>query len=66
MKGFDPQFTDPDHYIRVITERTWEDRHIDDMDPEEFVISPSVEPRVFHQSPKNDTILHARARLSLH
>lgn len=31
MKGFDPEFTDLDHYIRVITERIWESRRIDDI-----------------------------------
>jgi predicted ester cyclase len=31
MKGFDPEFTDLDHYIRVITERIWEGRRIDDI-----------------------------------
>lgn len=31
MKGFDPEFRDLDHYIRVITERIWEGRRIDDI-----------------------------------
>lgn len=31
MKGFDAQFRDLDHYIRVITERIWEGRRIDDI-----------------------------------
>jgi predicted ester cyclase len=31
MKGFDPEFTDLDHYIRVITDRIWEGRRIDDI-----------------------------------
>ncbi|MBU3739011.1 MAG: ester cyclase [Rhodoferax sp.] len=31
MKGFDAEFTDLDHYIRVITERIWEGRRIDDI-----------------------------------
>ncbi len=31
MMGFDPEFRDLDHYIRVITERIWEGRRIDDI-----------------------------------
>lgn len=31
MKGFDPEFIDLDHYIRVITDRIWEGRRIDDI-----------------------------------
>ena len=31
MAGFDPEFRDLDHYIRVITERIWEGRRIDDI-----------------------------------
>lgn len=31
MKGFDVEFRDLDHYIRVITERIWEGRQIDDI-----------------------------------
>ena len=31
MKGFDPEFRDLDHYIRVITDRIWEGRRIDDI-----------------------------------
>jgi predicted ester cyclase len=31
MTGFDPEFRDLDHYIRVITERIWEGRRIDDI-----------------------------------
>jgi predicted ester cyclase len=31
MKGFDAEFRDLDHYIRVITERIWEGRRIDDI-----------------------------------
>ena len=31
MKGFDAEFTDLDHYIRVITDRIWEGRQIDDI-----------------------------------
>lgn len=31
MKGFDAEFQDLDHYIRVITERIWEGRRIDDI-----------------------------------
>jgi predicted ester cyclase len=31
MKGFDPEFTDLDHYIRVITDRIWEGRRLDDI-----------------------------------
>ncbi len=31
MRGFDPAFRDLDHYIRVITERIWEGRRIDDI-----------------------------------
>lgn len=31
MKGFDAEFTDLDHYIRVITDRIWEGRRIDDI-----------------------------------
>jgi len=31
VKGFDAEFTDLDHYIRVITERIWEGRRIDDI-----------------------------------
>lgn len=31
MPGFDPEFTDLDHYIRVITDRIWEGRRIDDI-----------------------------------
>jgi hypothetical protein len=32
MKGFDAEFQDLDHYIRVITDRIWEGRRIDDID----------------------------------
>ena len=32
MKGFDAEFTDLEHYIRVITERIWEGRRIDDIE----------------------------------
>ncbi len=31
MQGFDAEFRDLDHYIRVITERIWESRRIDDI-----------------------------------
>lgn len=31
MTGFDPEFRDLDHYIRVITARIWEGRRIDDI-----------------------------------
>jgi predicted ester cyclase len=31
MRGFDPEFRDLEHYIRVITERIWEGRRIDDI-----------------------------------
>jgi predicted ester cyclase len=31
MKGFDAEFLDLDHYIRVITDRIWEGRRIDDI-----------------------------------
>ena len=31
MKGFDAEFRDLDHYIRVITERIWEGRRLDDI-----------------------------------
>ena len=31
MKGFDAEFRDLDHYIRVITDRIWEGRQIDDI-----------------------------------
>jgi predicted ester cyclase len=31
MKGFDAEFTDLNHYIRVITERIWEGGRIDDI-----------------------------------
>jgi predicted ester cyclase len=31
MKGFDAEFRDLDHYIRVITDRIWEGRRIDDI-----------------------------------
>ena len=31
MAGFDPEFTDLDHYIRVITDRIWEGGRIDDI-----------------------------------
>jgi predicted ester cyclase len=31
MKGFDPEFQDLDHYIRVITDRIWEGRRLDDI-----------------------------------
>lgn len=31
MKGFDAEFTDLDHYIRVITDRIWEGGRIDDI-----------------------------------
>ena len=31
MKGFDTEFRDLDHYIRVITDRIWEGRRIDDI-----------------------------------
>ncbi len=31
MNGFDPEFRDLDHYIRVITDRIWEGRRIDDI-----------------------------------
>jgi predicted ester cyclase len=31
MKGFDAEFIDLDHYIRVITDRIWEGRRIDDI-----------------------------------
>jgi predicted ester cyclase len=31
MKGFDAEFHDLDHYIRVITDRIWEGRRIDDI-----------------------------------
>jgi predicted ester cyclase len=31
MKGFDAEFQDLNHYIRVITERIWEGRRIDDI-----------------------------------
>ena len=31
MKGFNAEFRDLDHYIRVITERIWEGRRIDDI-----------------------------------
>ena len=31
MTGFDPEFRDLDHYIRLITERIWEGRRIDDI-----------------------------------
>lgn len=31
FRGFDSEFTDIDHYIRVITHRIWEERQIDDI-----------------------------------
>lgn len=31
MRGFDAEFRDLDHYIRVITDRIWEGRRIDDI-----------------------------------
>ncbi|MEK0417321.1 MAG: hypothetical protein RI949_1327 [Pseudomonadota bacterium] len=31
MKGFDPEFRDLDHYIRVITDRIWEGRKVEDI-----------------------------------
>ena len=31
MKGFDTEFRDLDHYIRVITDRIWEGRRVDDI-----------------------------------
>jgi predicted ester cyclase len=31
MKGFDAEFQDLDHYIRVVTERIWEGRRLDDI-----------------------------------
>ena len=31
MKGFDAEFQDLDHYIRVITDRIWEGRRLDDI-----------------------------------
>ncbi len=31
MKGFDTEFRDLDHYIRVITDRIWEGRRMDDI-----------------------------------
>ena len=31
MKGFDPEFRDLDHYIRVITDRIWEGRRMGDI-----------------------------------
>ena len=31
MKGFDAEFSNLDHYIRVITARIWEGRRIDDI-----------------------------------
>ena len=31
MKGFDAEFRDLEHYIRVITERIWEGRRLDDI-----------------------------------
>lgn len=31
MKGFDAEFRDLDHYIRVITDRIWEGRRLDDI-----------------------------------
>ena len=31
MLGFDPEFRDLNHYIRVITKRIWEERRIDDI-----------------------------------
>jgi predicted ester cyclase len=31
MKGFDPEFQNLDHYIRVITDRIWEGRRLDDI-----------------------------------
>jgi predicted ester cyclase len=31
MQGFDSEFTDLDHYIRVITDRIWEGRRIEDI-----------------------------------
>jgi predicted ester cyclase len=31
MKGFDAEFTDLDHYIRVITDRIWEGRRLGDI-----------------------------------
>ncbi len=31
MKGFDAEFHDLDHYIRVITDRIWEGRRVDDI-----------------------------------
>ena len=31
MAGFDPEFRDLEQYIRVITDRIWEGRHIDDI-----------------------------------
>jgi len=32
MKGFDPEFHDLDHYIRVITDRIWEGRRLQDIE----------------------------------
>jgi hypothetical protein len=31
IKGFDAEFSNLDHYIRVITDRIWEGRRIDDI-----------------------------------
>ena len=31
LRGFDDEFTDLDHYIRVITHRIWEERRIEDI-----------------------------------
>ena len=51
MRGFDTEFSNLEHYIRVITARIWEGRRIDDIrkyysDPC-VVETPMSKPRIF-------------------
>jgi predicted ester cyclase len=64
MKGFDAEFSNLDHYIRVITARIWEGRRIDDI--RLYYSDPCVvETPMSVSSSVEDVIIGTRATLAM-
>ena len=64
MKGFDAEFSNLDHYIRVITARIWEGRRIDDI--RLYYSDPCVvETPMSVSSPVEDVVTGTRATLAI-
>jgi hypothetical protein len=62
MRGFDAEFDDLDHYIRVITDRIWERRNIHDI--ERYYSDPcTVETPLGVSTAMNDVIAGTKATL---